>query len=77
MFAEVYVTKIVQSKTSKENVYKITMKSRDENVKVQIKVDADNWDTFQSEHSVDVDTLLVLELRNPQTKIIEYTGEDQ
>ena len=77
MFAEVYVTKIVQSKTSKENVYKITMKSRDENVKVQIKVDADNWDAFQSEHSVDVDTLLVLELRNPQTKIIEYTGEDQ
>ena len=76
MIEEVYVTKINHTKTNKENKYKVIMKSRDDNIKIQIKVDADDWEDFQSEHSMDVNAILVFELRNPQTKITKYSGEE-
>ena len=77
MLAQVYVAKIVQSKTSKENVYKVSLKSQDDKIKVQVKIDAEDWDDFQSEHGIDVNTILFIELKKLQTKITEYSGEDQ
>lgn len=77
MRVSLYVSKITKEETNKGTTYKVTLKSSDENTKMQFKLSEENWEKFRDNYTIFLGAELIFELYSPQRKMSEFVEGKQ